>query len=248
MRIQSSSRSREAWREPVRLLLGGQAGLLLLQPRGVVALPGDAGATVELEDPAGHVVEEVAVVGDRHHGARVVLQRALQPGHRLGVEVVGGLVEQEEVGLGEQEAAQRHPAPLAARERRHVGVPRGQAQGVHGDLEGALEIPGPGGVDLGLQVGLLGQEGVDVGLGRAERGADLVVAVDQRLHLAHAIGHVAGHVLGRVELGFLRQVADGEAGGEAGLAAEAVVLAGHDRSSEDLPDPLEPITPIFAPG
>jgi hypothetical protein len=37
---------------------------LLLQPRGIVALVGDAAAAVELEDPAGDVVEEIAVVGD----------------------------------------------------------------------------------------------------------------------------------------------------------------------------------------
>ena len=48
------------------------------------------------------------------------------------------------------------------------------------------------------------------------------------LGLADAVGDVAEDVLGRVELGLLGQVADGEAGGEAGLAGEAVVLAGHD--------------------
>jgi hypothetical protein len=53
---------------------------------------------LELEDPLGHVVEEVAVVGDGHHRAGVLLQRALEPRHRLRVEVVGGLVEQEQVG------------------------------------------------------------------------------------------------------------------------------------------------------
>ena len=50
-------------------------------------------AAVEFEDPAGHVVEEVTVVGNRHHGAVVVMQEALQPGHRLGIEVVGRLVQ-----------------------------------------------------------------------------------------------------------------------------------------------------------
>ena len=48
------------------------------------------------------------------------------------------------------------------------------------------------------------------------------------LGFAHPVGDVAEHVLGRVELGLLGQVADGEAGGEPGLAGEAVVLAGHD--------------------
>jgi hypothetical protein len=69
----------------------------------VVALVGDAAAAVEFEDPAGGVVEEVTVVGDRDHGAGEVLEEALEPAHRLGVEVVGRLVEQQHVGLGQQQ-------------------------------------------------------------------------------------------------------------------------------------------------
>jgi hypothetical protein len=46
------------------------------------------------EDPLGHVVEEVPVVGDRQHSTRVLLQVLLQPLDRLRVQVVGGLVEQ----------------------------------------------------------------------------------------------------------------------------------------------------------
>ncbi len=71
---------------------------------------------VELEDPLGHVVEEVPIVGDGDHGAGVLLQEPLEPGDRLGVEVVGRLVEQQQVGPREQQPAQRDPAPLAARQ------------------------------------------------------------------------------------------------------------------------------------
>ena len=213
---------------PVGLLLGGQARLLLFEPRGVVALPGDAGAAVELEDPSGDVVEEIAVVRDRDDGARVLLERPLEPGDGLGVEVVGRLIEEEEVGFGQQQPAQRDPSTLATRERGDVGVARRQSERVHRDLEGAIEVPGAGGVDLGLQVALLGDERVDVGIGIAKGGAHLVEAIDETLRLTHALGDVAGDVLGLVELRLLRQVPHGEAGGEAGLAGEPVVLAGHD--------------------
>src|SRR3954468_14390529 len=47
-------------------LLGFQARFLLLQPRGVVALVGNAAAAVQLQDPLRRVVQEVAVVGDAH--------------------------------------------------------------------------------------------------------------------------------------------------------------------------------------
>src|SRR5438093_2272202 len=97
------------------LLLLPEAPLLLLEPGGVVALPRDAEAAVELQDPARDVVEEVAVVGDRHHRARVLLEVALEPRHRLGVEVVGGLVEEEQRGLPEEDLAERDAPALAAR-------------------------------------------------------------------------------------------------------------------------------------
>ena len=167
-------------------------------------------------------------MGHRDDRAGVHLQRPLQPGHGLGVEMVGGLVQEEQVGLGEEQAAQRHPPSFATRQRGHVGVARREAERIHGDLEGPVELPCSGGIDLGLEVGLLGQQRIDVGVGVAEGGAHLVVPVDQLLRLAHSFGDVAGDVLGFVELRLLRQVADREPGGQPGLTREPVVLAGHD--------------------
>ena len=69
------------------LLLLRQARLLLLEPGRVVALVGDAAAAVELEDPAGDVVEEVAIVGDGDDGALVLGRggaRARRPTRRRG--------------------------------------------------------------------------------------------------------------------------------------------------------------------
>ena len=97
----------------------------------VVALVGDAPAAVELEDPAGDVVEEVAVVRDGDDRALVLGEVLLEPRHRLGVEVVGGLVQQQQVGRAQQQPAERHAAALAAGELADVGVGRGQAQRVH---------------------------------------------------------------------------------------------------------------------
>jgi hypothetical protein len=59
-------------------------------------------ATVEFEDPLGGIVEEIAVVGHRHHGAGEAQQVLLQPFDGFGIEVVGRLVEQQHVGLREQ--------------------------------------------------------------------------------------------------------------------------------------------------
>ena len=70
-----------------------QAFVFLIQPRGVIPLPGDAMAAVELENPLGRVVEEVAVVRHRDDGAFVFLEEALEPGDGLGVEMIRRLVE-----------------------------------------------------------------------------------------------------------------------------------------------------------
>ena len=121
---------------------------------------------------------------------------------------------------------------------RDIGVAWREPEGVHGDLEGAVELPGAGGVDLGLQVGLLGEQRVDVGIGLAEGGAHLVVPVDELLRLAHALGDVARDVLGLVELRLLGEVPDGEPGGQPGLAGEPVVLAGHDPQQRRLARPV----------
>ena len=76
--------------------------LLLHEPGRVVALIGNAAAAIEFENPSRHVVEEVAVVGDDQDRAGIVAQVPFEPRHRLRIEVVRRLVEQEEIGLCEQ--------------------------------------------------------------------------------------------------------------------------------------------------
>ena len=49
---------------------------------------------VDLADPLGNVIQEVAIVCDGKHRALVVVQEVLEPQDRLGVQVVRGLVEQ----------------------------------------------------------------------------------------------------------------------------------------------------------
>src|SRR5262245_60025873 len=85
--------------------------LLLREPGRVIALVGDAAAAIELEDPAGHVIEEIAVVGDDQDRTGIIAQMALEPADGLGVEMVGGLVEQEQVRLLKKQPAERHPPP-----------------------------------------------------------------------------------------------------------------------------------------
>ena len=182
-----------------------QALLLLPEPGGVIALVGNAAAAIELENPAGHVVEKIAVMGDDQNGAGIIAQMPLEPGDGLGVEMVGRLVEQEQVGLIEQQLAERDAAALAAGELRHIGIVGRAAQRIHRQIDLGIEIPQPLGLDLVLQLGHL-VRGL-VGIIHRE----LVVAVEDRFFRRHAFDDVLAHRLVLVERGLLRQEADARA-------------------------------------
>ena len=148
--------------------------------------------------------------------------------HGFGIEVVGGLVEEQQVGMLEQQPAQRDPPLLAAGERRDVRVVGRAAKGVHRDVDVPLQVPCADRVDPVLERRLLGTDGLVVGVRLGPPGHHGVVGIDEVLDRPHAVEHVALDVLGRVELRLLRQVAHGEAGGQPRLTDEPVVQPGHD--------------------
>ncbi len=213
-----------------RLLLGFllQARGLGFQPLRVVALEGYALAAVEFENPAGDVVEEVAVVGDRHHGAGEVVEEMLQPGHRVGVQVVGRFVQQQHVGGRQQQAAQRDAALLATGQVADLGVPRRQAQCVGGYFQLALQVVAIGGLQDRLELGLLGGQRVEVGVWLGIGGIDgIQTGLGVLDHADRFLDDLAHGLLG-IELRLLRQVADIDARHGAGFAVELGVDAGHD--------------------
>ena len=63
-------------------------------------------------------------------GVRVFLQPRFEPQRAFEIEIIGRLVEQQQIGLGKQRRGQRHPHAPAAGEFRHrtrqIGV--GEAQ------------------------------------------------------------------------------------------------------------------------
>jgi hypothetical protein len=184
-------------------------------------------AAVEFEDPLGGVVEEVTVVGHGHHGAGETQQVLLQPLHGFGVEVVGGFVEQQHVGLRQQQLAQRDATLLAAGEVLDRGIPGRQAQRVGGDFELGFAVGARGGDD-GFQPRLLLGELVEVGIlfrVGGIHGFELGLGFHD---LAHAGFDLLAHGLGRVELRLLRQVADAQVRQVLHLALELGVGLGHD--------------------
>ena len=70
----------------------------------------------------GDLVHEEAVVRDDEHAAREVLQILLQSLQREDVEVVGRLVEDEEVGAGDEDRAEIETTQLSSAELLDGGV------------------------------------------------------------------------------------------------------------------------------
>ena len=71
----------------------------------------------------GHVgtdrVEEVAVVGNDDHGGLAGVEHPFQPANGIDIQVVGGLVQQQDVGVGKQGLGQQHPQLPARRHLAH---------------------------------------------------------------------------------------------------------------------------------
>ena len=164
----------------------------------------------------------------RHDRAGVFGEEPLEPGDRLRVEMVRRLVQQEQVGRAEEEAAERDPPPFAARQRGHVAVAFGQAQRVHRPVERGVQRPQILAVDLVLDERLLGEQGVEVRIGLGEAGRDRVETVEQLAQRADAVLDVFAHVLVGIELGFLLQEADRRAWRELRHARGGLLATGHD--------------------
>ena len=110
------------------LLVRGALPLVVL-PAHVVDVDHLA-VRVQVEDLVHGLLHELHVVADHDQSALEVLEELAQPDHRVGVEVVGRLVEEHRLGAGEQDPGELDAAALAAGEGRQrlVEDAVGQAQ------------------------------------------------------------------------------------------------------------------------
>lgn len=117
-------------------------------------------------------------MSDSDDSAGVLDQVLLQPEYRLGVEVVGGLIEEEQIRSLEEKLAQCHTTPFATGEHTDRGIWRRTPQRVHRLLQLGIDIPGVGGVDLLLELTHLIHERVKIGVRVCHLHANRVIAVD----------------------------------------------------------------------
>ena len=126
-------------------------------------------------------VEKVAVVGDEDVAEGIVVEIVLKPVAGFEIEMVGGLVEKQQVGFGQQQLGQRDAHLPAAAElvglarpilfaeaeagehRAHLGVERVAVEGVKALLEHGVALGG--GFVLGacmIELGELAGEALDL--------------------------------------------------------------------------------------
>src|SRR5688500_18122520 len=84
--------------------------------------PDDAAVALEGEHVRGDAIEEPAVVADDHGAAGVVQQRLFERTERVDVEIVGRLVEQQQVRSTLQQLGQMDAVALAARQRADLAL------------------------------------------------------------------------------------------------------------------------------
>ena len=101
------------------------------------------------------IVEQLAVVADDQRGVRIFLQPRFQPERAFEIEIVGRLVEQQQVRLGEQRRGERHPHAPAAGKFRHrpVEIGVGEAEAVQNFRGARRRAVGVDGVELVVDLG-----------------------------------------------------------------------------------------------
>ena len=92
--------------------------LFALRIDGIVALKEHGLSVFQLQDLGDRAVKEIAVVGDHEHSAPVVHEVGFQPPDAVHIQVIGGLVEHDQIGLLHQELSERDPRLLSTGERR----------------------------------------------------------------------------------------------------------------------------------
>jgi hypothetical protein len=231
--------------------LVGPAGADVLAVRALVLVDRAEGAlvaAVEVDDPGDGLVEQVEVVADHEEGAAVAAHEAEEPLLGVAVEVVGRLVEEEDVAAGEEDAGDLHAPLLATGECAHrvakllLGEPEAGRDAQH------------------LALGRVAAVHAELLLGLAEAGhgplARVLLHLEAELLDAHErlveppagedVLEGGGRLVDAVEAGVLGQVA--EAAGAVDEAGRGVGRTPEDLQQAGLAGAVAPDEPDLVPG
>ncbi len=171
-------------------LLDPQPLLLALQVLVVVAGPGGDHAAIQIDDPGRQLVDELPVVGDEDNSAAKIFEELFQPVDGIDVQVVGRLVQQQQIRIAGQRASQCYFAQPTAGEavEGHVGIQTEQGQHL---VDASLELPAVLVVELLLQLAHL----ANVGIGGivCQLHGDMVILLEQLPYPGQPFGGVVKH-------------------------------------------------------
>ncbi|RMP74876.1 hypothetical protein ALQ16_203322 [Pseudomonas syringae pv. actinidiae] len=184
---------------------GCQCSFLVDQEAGVVAVPVDQAAAIQLQNARGKVLQECPVVRDEQHSALEFLEGFFKPGNGTDVQVVGRLVEQQQVWLGNQSLSQQNATTPAAGQLGQRLVGR-QLQTAQGAVDQLLQTPAVTGFEVLLNMHQL----VQVFLGDAVL-RQVVIFSQQGADAIQTFGHHVEHCPSVGYRQFLGQFADLEA-------------------------------------
>ena len=175
-------------------------------------MPRNTLATVELQYPFAHIVEEVAVVRYGNHRTLILLQVLLQPVDTFGIKVVGRLIKQQHVGLLQQQSAESYTTTLTTREVSHGKVALRTAQCSHGTVELRVHVPCISGINNILHLRetchqLVHLVGVRVILLQCKLSVYVLILGKCIIHLLHSLHNILLYGLRFVERWVLRQIA-----------------------------------------
>ena len=105
-------------------------------------------AVIQVCHMGADTVQEVAIVGNDDHGALTLVEHFFQPANGIDVQVVGGLVQQHDVRIGEQGLGQQHAQFPAGGNLTH-----GTEVLLHRNIQAQQQLTGAGFGGVAVQLG-----------------------------------------------------------------------------------------------
>ena len=157
-------------------------------------------------------------------------QELLQPFHRFRIQVVGRLVQQQHIGLAQQEFAQSDAAFFTAGQIADFCIPFRQAQRIGGDFQFVFRTAARGRTRRNnrFQAALLFRQRVKIRIGIGVLGIHFFQTFLRGGHFAQTAFHFLAYGFLRIKLRLLRQIADFDAAHRHGFTLEFLIHTRHN--------------------
>ena len=216
--------------------------VLLLKPRRVIAFVRNPFATLEFQDPAGNIVEEVPIVSNGDNRAGEISKVLFEPTDRLGVQMVRWFVQQQNVRILQKQLTQRDSSFFATGKASDDRVAWRDFHRVGSDVDTPVQLPQVQDIDLVLNLRLFFEHFLHF-FGRqlfAELHVELVVSIENRSRFGHAFFDALVDGLLGIQSRLLRKVSDLNSLRRPDFAFVFLVLTRHDAKQRALSSTVVP--------